>query len=79
MLERHPDLQIDDRGAARVFGQLAFGSAALGRRADAVRWARRTLGRSWREPRALLALAVATRLLRAETVMSFLHRRGKGL
>jgi len=79
MLERHPDLEIDDRGAARVFGQLAFGSAALGRRGDAVCWARRTLGRSWREPRALLALAVATRLLRAETVMSFLHRRGKGL
>jgi glycosyltransferase involved in cell wall biosynthesis len=79
MLERHPDLDDDDRGAARVFGQLAFGSAALGRRGDAVRWARRTLRRRRTEPRALLALAVAARLVRAESVLSFLHRRGKGL
>jgi glycosyltransferase involved in cell wall biosynthesis len=79
MLEHHPDLEDDDRGAARVFGQLAFGSAALGRRADAVRWARRTLRRRWTEPRALLALAVSARVVRAESVMSFLHRRGKGL
>jgi len=79
MLEHHSDLDEDDRGAARAFGQMAFGNAALGRRRDAVHWARRTLRRRWQEPRALLALAVAARLVRAESVMSFLHRRGKGL
>jgi glycosyltransferase involved in cell wall biosynthesis len=79
MLERHPTITDDDRGAARVFGQLAFGSAAIGRRRDALRWARRALGRRWREPRAFLAVAVAGRVLSAEAVMSFLHRRGRGL
>jgi glycosyltransferase involved in cell wall biosynthesis len=79
MLERHPDITDDDRGAARVFGQLAFGSATLGRRRAAARWARRALGRRVTEPRAFLALAVASRLLSPEGIMSFLHRRGRGL
>jgi hypothetical protein len=79
MLERHPDIATDDQGAARVFGQLAFGSAALGRRRAAARWARRTLRRRVTEPRAYLALAVAGRVVSAEAVMSFLHRRGRGL
>jgi glycosyltransferase involved in cell wall biosynthesis len=79
MLERHPDIAEDDRGAARVFGQLAFGSAALGRRRAAARWARLAVGRRVTEPRALLALAVAGGLVSAEGIMSFLHRRGRGL
>ena len=79
MLERHPDIADDDRGAARVYGQLAFGSAALGRRRAAARWAGRAVGRRVTEPRAVLALAVAGRVLSAEGIMSFLHRRGRGL
>jgi glycosyltransferase involved in cell wall biosynthesis len=79
MLQRHPDIAGDDEGAARVFGQLAFGSAALGHRRAAVRWAGRAAARRMTEPRAYLALAVAGRMLSAEAVMSFLHRRGRGL
>ena len=79
MLQQHPDITDDDRGAARVFGQLAFGSAAVGRRRTAVRWAGRAVRRRWSEPRAVLAVAVACGLLSPDTVMSFLHRRGKGL
>jgi glycosyltransferase involved in cell wall biosynthesis len=79
MLRRHPDIALDDKGAARVYGQLAFGSAAIGDRRGAVRWAGRTLRRRWTEPRAVLALAVAGHLVSAESVMAFLHRRGKGL
>jgi glycosyltransferase involved in cell wall biosynthesis len=79
MLQRHPDIALDDRGAARVFGQLAFGSAALGRRREALRWAGRATRRRWSEPRAPLALAVASGVLSSDAVMSFLHRRGKGL
>jgi glycosyltransferase involved in cell wall biosynthesis len=79
MLQRHPDIAANDRGAARVFGQLAFGSAALGRRRAAAQWARRAVRRRMTEPRAFLALAVAGHLLSAEAVMSFLHRRGRGL
>jgi hypothetical protein len=35
------------------------------------------VSRRWREPRAVLALAVAGRLVSAEAIMSFLHRRGR--
>jgi len=79
MLDRHPDILSDRQGAARAFGQLAFGNAALGRRGAAARWAGRTLRRNWREPRALLAMAVAAGLLPAERVMTALHRHGRGV
>jgi hypothetical protein len=79
MLEKHPGIAQDDRGAARVFGQLAFGSAALGRRSAAARWARRAARRRPTEMRAYLALAVAGGIVSAESIMSFLHRRGRGL
>ena len=79
MLDRHPGIAQDDRGAARVFGQLAFGSAALGRRSAAARWARRAARRRPTEMRAYLALAVAGGVVKAESIMSFLHRRGRGL
>lgn len=79
MLERHPGITEDDRGAARVFGQLAFSTAALGRRRTAVHWAGRALRRRWLEPRALLALAVAVGLLRPERVLAVLNRRGRGV
>jgi hypothetical protein len=62
-----------------VFGQLAFGSAALGRRRAALHWACRAAGRRPLEPRTYLALAVAAGLASPEAIMSFLHRRGRGL
>ena len=79
MLRRHPDLQTAGAGTARVYGQLAFGHAALGHRRDAVRWAGRATRVSWREPRSLFALAVASGAVSAESVMTTLHRRGRGL
>ncbi|MCF6744349.1 glycosyltransferase family 2 protein [Blastococcus sp. KM273128] len=79
MLQRHPAIAADRVGAARVYGQLAFGHAALGQRRDAARWAARALRRRVAEPRAFLALTVATRLVPADTVMAVLHRRGRGV
>jgi glycosyltransferase involved in cell wall biosynthesis len=79
MLERHPDLRTAGAGTARVYGQLAFGHAALGHRRDAARWAARATRMNWREPRSAIALAVASGVLPAETVMTTLHRRGRGL
>jgi glycosyltransferase involved in cell wall biosynthesis len=79
MLERHPGIAEDDRGAARVFGQLAFGSAALGDRRSALRWAGRALHRRWAEPRAVLAVAVAAGVVTPERVLSVLNRRGRGV
>lgn len=79
MLARHPGIVSDPVGAARVYGQLAFTSAALGRRGVAVRWAARAARRRWREPRVLIALAVAGRLVSADRVLAVLNSRGRGL
>jgi glycosyltransferase involved in cell wall biosynthesis len=79
MLARHPELAVDARGAARVYGQLAFGHAALGHRREAARWAARTLAAHLGEPRAPIALAVAAGLIPARVVLALLHRRGHGI
>ncbi|MBF8191744.1 glycosyltransferase [Nonomuraea sp. K274] len=79
MLARHPELAVDPRGAARVYGQLAFSHAALGHRREAVRWALRTFAARRGEPRAPIALAVAAGLVSAPTVLTLLHNRGHGI
>lgn len=79
MLARYPELAVDPRGAARVYGQLAFSHAALGRRREAARWALRTFAARAAEPRAPIALAVAAGLVSAPTVLSMLHNRGHGI
>lgn len=79
MLARHPELAVDPRGAARIYGQLAFHNAALGRRRAAGRWAMRTFGAHLGEPRAPIALAVAAGLVSAQAVLGALHDRGHGI
>ncbi|TDD12675.1 glycosyltransferase family 2 protein [Nonomuraea diastatica] len=79
MLARHPELAGDPRGAARVYGQLAFSHAALGHRREAARWALRTFAARLGEPRAPIALAVAAGLVSAPTVLAALHHRGHGI
>lgn len=79
ILERHPDITMSRVGAARVYGQLAFSHAALRHGRGTMRWAWRSLRSNWREPRGLLALAVASRLVSAEKVLAILHRRGRGV
>jgi len=79
MLRHHPDIAADRTGAARVYGQLAFGYAALGKRRTSFYWVGRSLRRRWREPRWVLALAVAVRLLPADVIVAALHRRGHGI
>lgn len=78
MLGRHPDIGACRPGAARVYGQIAFAHAAAGARRPALRWARRSIRRSWREPRAYLALATAAGVS-GEFVLRTLHRRGHGI
>ncbi|MGP3931398.1 glycosyltransferase family 2 protein [Nonomuraea sp. KM88] len=79
MLARHPELAGDPRGAARIYGQLAFSHAALGHRREAARWALRTFAARLGEPRAAIALAVAAGLVSAPTVLTTLHHRGHGI
>ncbi|MDF2708182.1 MAG: glycosyltransferase [Nonomuraea muscovyensis] len=79
MLARHPRLAACPRGAARVYGQLAFHHAALGHRRAALRWAMRALSARAAEPRVPIALAVAAGLVPAPAVLALLHGRGHGI
>jgi glycosyltransferase involved in cell wall biosynthesis len=79
MLERHPELALDRRAAARVYGQLAFAHAARGETREALAWSGKALSRSPLEPRAFIAAAVALRLVSSERVLATLHRRGHGI
>jgi len=79
MLQRHPEIAASRVGAGRVYGQLAFAYACLGRRHDAWLWTRRALRRNWHERRVLLALAVGVGLISGESVERLLHRHGHGI
>jgi glycosyltransferase involved in cell wall biosynthesis len=78
MLDRHPDIAANRVGAARVYGQIGFAHAASGARRLGASWALRSIRRSWREPRAYLALATAAGVS-GDFVLRTLHRRGHGI
>jgi glycosyltransferase involved in cell wall biosynthesis len=79
LLERYPEFAQVPAGEARVSGQIAFASAAQGERREAVRWAKHTLRCNPVEPRAYLALTVASGAVSADTVLKRLHAVGKGI
>ncbi|WP_243715995.1 glycosyltransferase [Actinomadura darangshiensis] len=79
LLEEVPEFRLVPAGHGRIAGQIAFAEAAAGRRRSALRWARRTVRANWREPRAYLAVAIACRLVGADRIVRFLHRRGRGI
>jgi glycosyltransferase involved in cell wall biosynthesis len=79
MLDRHPELHGSPTGAARVYGQLACWHAAVGDRKAALHWAGRASKSQWSEPRAVIGAAAALGLVKVGTVLSLLHKRGRGL
>lgn len=79
MLEHHPEIAADRLGAARVYGQIAFGEAAEGHRRAAWSWAGRALRRDPLQWRAGVAAGVALRIVKPDRVMNTLHRFGRGL
>jgi hypothetical protein len=78
VLDRNPEFSGEPKGRARIEGQIAVAIAAQGRRKDALEQVRSTLGWSWREPRAYLALLVAAGVP-AEKLSAFLNKRGRGI
>jgi glycosyltransferase involved in cell wall biosynthesis len=79
LLESYPEFATVPAGKARVSGQVAFARAAGGERKLAVRWAGRTVRRNPLEPRAYLALAVASGAVKPDAVVRQLHSRGRGI
>ena len=79
ILIRYPEIAQSPVGVARVYGQLAFAHACLGKRGEACRWAWRAAKSNWREPRAPISLAVAAGVISGDTVMNLLHSRGHGI
>ena len=78
VLDRNPEFSSEPKGRARIEGQIAIAIAAQGRRREALRQVRTTLGWSKTEPRAVLALAVAAGVP-AEKLSAALNKRGRGL
>jgi glycosyltransferase involved in cell wall biosynthesis len=79
LLDKHPELRGDSRGLARIQGQIAFAEAARSRRPAARRASWSALRNNPLERRAYLALAVASGLAPAASVVRILNSRGRGI
>ncbi len=79
LLEKVPEFNSEPAGLARITGQIALAHAASGEPVLARRWARRTMRLNWKERRAYVAMAIAARLVKVETVQKLAHASGKGL
>ena len=79
LLAKHPEFDGERRGRARIAGQVAFALAAASQGRESRRWVREALALHPTQPRAYLALLVATGALRASIVMDVLRPLGKGL
>jgi GT2 family glycosyltransferase len=79
LLEEYPEFSTVPAGEARVAGQVAFARAAMGERRDSLHWVGRTIRRNPLEPRAYLALAVASGAVKPDAIIRRLHDRGRGI
>ena len=79
LLRRYPEFEQQPAGMARILGQMAFAHAAAGRAPEARSFVGRTLRRNALEPRAYLALLVASGVVSADAVRTTLHRFGRGI
>lgn len=79
LLRKHPELNADPRGLARIQGQIAFAQAALARRSPACQASWRALRNNPLERRAYLALAVASGIVPATSIVRHANRRGRGI
>jgi hypothetical protein len=79
LLEKHPELRAYPAGLARIQGQAAFAQAALTHRRDACRISWQALRNNPLERRAYLALAVASGVVPATSIVRLANRRGRGI
>jgi glycosyltransferase involved in cell wall biosynthesis len=79
LLQRYPEFASVPAGEARVMGQIGFALAAGRQRREGARWAGRAIRRHPTEPRAYLALGVASGLISPDWVLRRLHHTGRGI
>jgi glycosyltransferase involved in cell wall biosynthesis len=79
ILSRYPQFRRERRGRSRVYGQIAFGYAAMGRVSEARQWAVRSIWSDVTQPRGYLAILVAMRLLSPAMLLRHLHSHGRGV
>lgn len=79
ILDTYPQFRTDARGYARIRGQIAFADAAGRQRGRALRGVMDAARANPLEPRSVLAVLVAMRILRPEFIMRTLHRFGRGI
>lgn len=79
LVAAHPELATEPTGLARIEGQQAFAHASMGDRKGAWATAKKALSHNKREPRAYLALLVATGAVRSEWVLRALQAGGRGI
>lgn len=79
LLDKHPEIARDPRGAARIHGQQAFALAAQQDRRGAWRHWRTTVRENPRERRALATAVVLTGLVSADRVLHVANRFGRGI
>jgi glycosyltransferase involved in cell wall biosynthesis len=79
LLKKHPELTSDSHGLARIYGQIAFAYAALGKQAEAKRWIFEALSSNQVEIRAYLSLLVVSGLVQPETILRWLNSFGRGV
>jgi len=78
LMEHHPEIRQDRRARGLMLGKLAFGYAALGDRAAALRSARGAVRANWREPRTPIAMLVVAGVP-PQRILTALNRRGHGI
>jgi glycosyltransferase involved in cell wall biosynthesis len=78
-LDHRPEISLEKKNLARIYGRLAFANAALNRQNDARCWAARSFKADWREMRPYLTYLVTYRILRPEWVVRSAHALGRGI
>jgi glycosyltransferase involved in cell wall biosynthesis len=79
LMDKHPEFRADRHGLARMEGRIAFAEAALARRRAACRSGWRSIRNNPLERRAYVALAVASGIVPAASVMRLANQRGRGI
>lgn len=78
LLEKTPEFDDDPKGKARLLGQRAYASAALGQRQQAIDLWKQTASANWREPRLVTTGLVLSRIISADRLLNWLNAYGRG-